>query len=63
MKNTVQFYKCAHCGNVIHFVSNAGVAVSCCGQPMVLLTENTTDAVQEKHVPSLERNGNELTVT
>jgi superoxide reductase len=27
----------------------------CCGQPMDKLTENTTDAAQEKHVPVIEK--------
>ena len=31
-----------------------GGTLSCCNQPMDLLTENTTDAAQEKHVPVVE---------
>jgi len=27
----------------------------CCGQPMKLLVENTTDAAKEKHVPVIEK--------
>ncbi|MFC1505425.1 desulfoferrodoxin, partial [Thermodesulfobacteriota bacterium] len=27
----------------------------CCGQPMVLLQENTVDAAKEKHVPVVEK--------
>jgi superoxide reductase len=27
----------------------------CCNQPMTLLVENTVDAVQEKHVPVVEK--------
>ena len=27
----------------------------CCGKPMILLQENTTDAAQEKHVPVVEK--------
>ncbi|HDH96293.1 MAG TPA: desulfoferrodoxin, partial [Proteobacteria bacterium] len=27
----------------------------CCGQPMTLLEENTTDAAYEKHVPVVEK--------
>ena len=29
--------------------------MSCCGQPMTNLKENTTDAAQEKHVPVIEK--------
>jgi len=30
----------------------------CCGQPMELQTENTTDAATEKHVPVIEKTAN-----
>jgi len=35
----------------------------CCGEEMELLEANTTDAAQEKHVPVVIREGNQLTVT
>jgi superoxide reductase len=34
----------------------------CCGQDMVLQTENTKDAALEKHVPVIERDGDMVTV-
>jgi superoxide reductase len=37
---------------VVH--ASAGELV-CCGQPMNLMTENTTDAATEKHVPVIEK--------
>jgi superoxide reductase len=33
----------------------SGGTLSCCNEPMALLTENTVDAAQEKHVPVVER--------
>ncbi len=33
--------------------SGAGQLI-CCGQPMMLYTENTTDASREKHIPVVE---------
>lgn len=57
-----QFFRCAHCGQVVSVLKDAGVPIVCCGQRMDLLTPNTTDAAFEKHVPVVERNGCELTV-
>jgi superoxide reductase len=57
-----KFYRCAHCGNLITFLNNAGVPVVCCGEKMQQLIPNSTDAAQEKHVPVIEQNGAEVTV-
>lgn len=46
-----KFYICKHCGNIIVYARNAGVAVMCCGEKMQQISANTTDASQEKHVP------------
>ncbi len=58
-----KFLLCAHCKNLVGVINDSGVDILCCGQPMTLLTPNTTDAAQEKHVPALTRDGNCLTVT
>lgn len=50
----MKFYVCSHCGNVIEKLHDAGVPVVCCGEQMAELTANTTDAAQEKHVPSVK---------
>ena len=57
-----QFFRCAHCGQVVSVLKDAGVSIICCGQRMDRLTPNTTDAAQEKHVPVAERDGCCLTV-
>lgn len=57
-----QIYKCEVCGNIVEVVHVGGGELVCCGQPMKLLMENTTDAAKEKHVPVIERSGNSLTV-
>lgn len=49
-----QVYQCSVCGNMVEVVHASGGELVCCGQPMDLLTENTTDAAQEKHVPVVE---------
>ena len=52
-KNAV--YKCNLCGNMVEVLKAGAGALVCCGQPMVKITENTTDAAVEKHVPTLEK--------
>ena len=58
----LQVYRCEICGNIIEVVHAGKPALVCCGKPMTLLGENTTDAAQEKHVPVLEKAGSKLTV-
>jgi superoxide reductase len=48
-----QIYKCMQCGNMIEVLHASAGELSCCGQPMRLLYENTTDAAVEKHLPVL----------
>jgi superoxide reductase len=56
-------YRCELCGNIVEVLHAGGGTLACCGQPMKLVTENTTDAATEKHVPVLERSGNTVKVT
>ncbi|MCP4711825.1 MAG: desulfoferrodoxin [Planctomycetes bacterium] len=51
----LQVYKCNVCGNMVEVIHAAGGQLVCCNQPMELLTENTTDAATEKHVPVVEK--------
>ena len=62
MKNERQFFRCAHCGNLVGLVENTGVSMICCGEPMAELTPNTVDAAHEKHVPAVTRDGRTLKV-
>ncbi len=49
-----QVYRCPICGNIVEVLNAGAGALVCCGKPMLLLTENTTDAATEKHVPVIE---------
>lgn len=51
------FYYCRHCKQLVYVVKK-GANLVCCGENMVELTANTTDAANEKHVPVVEVNGN-----
>ena len=57
-----KFYRCRHCGNLVGLIENAGVPMICCGEPMEERKPNTVDAAQEKHVPVVTKQGNELRV-
>ena len=50
-----EVYKCSICGNIVEVIHGGDGSLVCCGQPMSLLRENTTDAAVEKHVPTLEK--------
>ena len=58
----LKFYKCAKCGEVVYQVAKGSCTPQCCGEPMVELTANTTDAATEKHVPALSVDGTKLVV-
>ncbi|WP_411681261.1 desulfoferrodoxin [Clostridium thailandense] len=57
-----QVYKCALCGNIVEVTHASGGQLVCCGQPMTLQEENTVDASQEKHIPVIEKTGNDILV-
>jgi len=50
----LQVYKCKVCSDMVEILRAGAGAPSCCGQPMELLAENSTDAAREKHVPVVE---------
>ena len=58
----MKYYVCAHCGNIIEKVKDAGVPVMCCGQKMEEMVPGTTDASVEKHVPVWTVEGNKVIV-
>lgn len=49
-----EIYRCTVCGNIVEVTSPAAGELSCCGQPMRLMREGTTDGAKEKHVPVVE---------
>lgn len=50
----MKFYYCKHCKNLELVINDGGPVPVCCGEPMGLLTANTTDAATEKHVPIIQ---------
>jgi superoxide reductase len=63
MAAKLEVYKCEKCGNIVEVLHGGVGALVCCGEEMVLLKENTTDAAQEKHVPVQEATDHGIKVT
>lgn len=54
----LQVYKCPICGNIVEVLHVGGGKLVCCGKPMELMIEGTSDGALEKHVPVIEKQGN-----
>ena len=63
MANLLDVFKCELCGNIVEVIHGGDGALSCCGQDMKLMTENTVDAAKEKHVPVIEARDGYVKVT
>jgi len=63
MTEKLQIYKCEVCGNIVEMLHAGAGELVCCGQPMKLFKENTTDAAKEKHVPVIEKTAAGIKVT
>jgi superoxide reductase len=55
MTKLFDIYKCDTCGNIIKVVHASGGTLVCCGKPMALQPEKTSDQGKEKHVPVIEK--------
>jgi len=55
MAKRLEVYKCNLCGNIVEVLFGSDGELVCCGQPMMLMAENTVDAAKEKHVPVIEK--------
>lgn len=55
MAKPMEVYKCMKCGNIVEVLHGGDGDLVCCGEPMKLLKENTSDGAQEKHVPVVEK--------
>jgi superoxide reductase len=62
MTEKLQIYKCEVCGNIVEMLHGGKGEMICCGQPMKLFKENSTDAAVEKHVPVVSETGTGFSV-
>ncbi|MDO5726209.1 MAG: desulfoferrodoxin [Tissierellia bacterium] len=58
----LKFYYCDICGNIVIKLADGQGELVCCGEPMVVLQADDTDAALEKHVPFVEVDGNKVKV-
>ena len=65
MKNELIVQKCMKCGAtvIVKDPCNCNCGLECCGEKMVTLEPNTTEASFEKHIPNYERIENDILVT
>ena len=63
MTQRMQVYKCEVCGNIVEVLHEGAGKLVCCNQPMKLFAENSVDAVQEKHVPVIEKTADGIKVS
>lgn len=55
-------YFCEKCKNIVESLWDGKPPIKCCGATMEKLEANSVDAAQEKHVPVVERDGNNVKV-
>lgn len=64
MTEMSQVYKCNICGNIVEVLHTGKGILVCCGKPMDLLTERTSeDQYKEKHVPVVSAENGQTKVT
>jgi len=63
MAKMLEVYKCERCGNIVEMLHGGVGELVCCGAPMKLYEENTSDAAIEKHVPVVEKTADGFKVT
>ena len=52
MTKRLEMYRCKTCGNLVQVILEGEGELVCCGEPMELLTPNTTEEVKtEYHIP------------
>ncbi len=65
MENEIVIKRCKSCGAIVKVIEDcncSGCGIICCGGPMKKLVPNSVDAAVEKHVPTYEKVGDELSV-
>ena len=65
MKRELVIKKCLKCGALVDVINDCkcdDCGIKCCGEQMVELVPNSSDAVFEKHVPTFERVEDEIFV-
>ena len=62
MTQRFQVYRCSVCGNMVEVTHVGRGELVCCGVPMLLLSEQSEEALHEKHRPLVEERDGSLRV-
>lgn len=65
MKNELIIKKCSSCGAMVKVLKDCtcdNCGIKCCGKEMDIVLPNSTDASQEKHIPTYEKVEDEIYV-
>lgn len=57
-----EIHVCELCGNIVEVLAGGDGNLVCCGREMTPQRENSVDASQEKHVPSVKVEGDKVHV-
>lgn len=66
MEKELVLKKCDDCGALVRVIKDCNCddcGITCCGKVMRTIKSNEVDAAFEKHVPTYERDGNNIIVT
>lgn len=58
----MRLFRCEICGNIVELINDGGGTLVCCGEEMVEIAISTEENTYEKHIPFVEKEGNEVTV-
>jgi len=62
MEASHKFFKCDLCGNFTGLIHSSGARMVCCGQEMTEQIPNTVEAATEKHLPSVTKTADGISV-
>lgn len=65
MNNELIIKRCESCGAIVKVINDCSCencGIKCCGETMKALLPNSVDAAIEKHVPTYEKVGDEISV-
>lgn len=58
----MKLFKCEICGNIVELLNDGGGTLVCCGEEMNEIVISKEEDTYEKHIPSIKKEGNKVTV-
>lgn len=63
MSQTVTYYRCQICGNIVQMINDSGRPLTCCSHEMSKLYPGISDGAKEKHIPVFRVEQHNVTVS